>query len=135
MIRPICKDREILQSPSRKAVKKDLRLVRDLKDTLAAHSGCVGLAADMIGENVQMLAAEMMGVPVVMVNPVILMKKDPYVTEEGCLSHDHTSTVTRYGVIEVEYRDDRWNRHRSRLEGLPAQIVQHEMDHFEGKLV
>ncbi|WP_356948065.1 peptide deformylase, partial [Faecalibaculum rodentium] len=32
-------------------------------------------------------------------------------------------------------RDDRWNRHRSRLEGLPAQIVQHEMDHFEGKLV
>ena len=117
MIRPICKDREVLQTPSRKAVKKDLRLARDLKDTLAAHSGCVGLAADMIGENVQMLAAEMMGVPVVMVNPVILMKKDPYVTEEGCLW------------------DDRWNRHRSRLEGLPAQIVQHEMDHFEGKLV
>ena len=29
MIRPICKDREVLQTPSRKAVKKDLRLARE----------------------------------------------------------------------------------------------------------
>lgn len=135
MIRPICRNRQILEAPSRKAVKKDLHLAQDLRDTMAAHDGCVGIAADMIGENVQMLAAEMMGIPVVMVNPVILRKKDPYTAEEGCLCHDTVSRVTRYGIIEVEYRDARWNRRRTRLEGLPAQIVQHEMDHFQGILV
>lgn len=136
MIRTICQDQEILSAPSRKAVKKDLRLTRDLVDTMLAYPGCAGIAADINGENIQMLAVKILDEPVVMINPVIVMQKDPYQALEGCLSHPGLETeVTRSFVIEVEYRDRRWKRSRMRLTGVSAQAVQHEMDHFQGILI
>lgn len=135
MIRPICRDQAILATPSRPAVKKDLHLARDLEDTLMAHDNCVGMAADMIGENVRILVARLAGMPVVMFDPEILSKKQPYETEEGCLCHFGMRPATRYEVIEVRYRDRKWKLQTRRLQGLAAQIIQHEMDHFEGILI
>ena len=41
----------------------------------------------------------------VMYNPVITKKSDPYEAEEGCLSLTGTRKTTRYQNITVEYRD------------------------------
>ncbi len=44
-------------------------------------------------------------VDVVMFNPVLLSKDNPYETEEGCLSLTGVRKTTRYENIEVEYYD------------------------------
>ena len=53
MIQPIVKDPIFLGRKSREATAEDLPIARDLLDTLAAHrEGCVGMAANMIGQAV-----------------------------------------------------------------------------------
>ena len=58
---------------------------KDLLDTLAAHkSGCVGMAANMIGVNKHIIAFDNEGTYMVMFNPVIVKCSGPYEAEEGC---------------------------------------------------
>ena len=71
----------------------------------------------------------------VMYNPVIVQKDTPYDTEEGCLSLDGVRKTTRYQNIEVEYLDSSWKKHRQKFSGWTAQIVQHEADHLEGRII
>jgi peptide deformylase len=59
-------------------------------------------------------------------------------TEEGCLSLPGVHVVTRRHqkvVLEVEARPDYDQRLMLSLEGEAARVVQHEMDHLEGKLI
>lgn len=50
MIKPICRNLQILSQKARPAGKQDIPLAKDLLETLAAHSAdCVGMAANMIG--------------------------------------------------------------------------------------
>lgn len=135
MIHPICTDMELLKTPSRPAVKKDIHLARDLTDTLMAHPECVGMAADMIGHNVCLLAAKVHDAPLVMFNPVIKAARNPYDTQEGCLCHMGTRPARHYETIEVDYRDRHWKKQTARFSGLTAQIIQHEMDHMKGILI
>lgn len=58
-----------------------------------------------------------------------------YQTEEGCLSLPDTRPTERYESIEVRYRDEAFRKQRGRFSGLVAEAIQHEMDHFEGKLI
>ena len=41
----------------------------------------------------------------------------------------------RYETIEVEYLDKNFNKHKQVFTGFPAQIIQHEVDHFEGIII
>ena len=70
-----------------------------------------------------------------LVYPVIRKKETPYETEEGCLSLDGVRRTTRYQNIELEYLDSSWKKHRQKFSGWTAQIVQHEIDHFSGKII
>ena len=72
MQKPILHDPIFLSRPSRPATKDDLAVARDLADTLSAHADhCVGLAANMIGENVCILAVLDGSRGRVLVNPEI----------------------------------------------------------------
>lgn len=52
MIKKIVKDTFFLQQKAQPATKKDLWIGQDLQDTLAYYrDSCLGLAANMIGEN------------------------------------------------------------------------------------
>ena len=52
MIREIVSDQFRLSQKSLPATKEDLPVVQDLLDTIIAHAtGCVGMAANMIGIN------------------------------------------------------------------------------------
>lgn len=53
---------------------------------------------------------------------------------EGCLSVDRDvpGYVPRHKRITVEYFDIEGNKHKERLRGYPAIVVQHELDHLNG---
>ena len=136
MIRPIVRDTFLLQRKAKPADKNDIGIGVDLIDTLNANRGrCVGMAANMIGENKRIIIVNDGGNALVMFNPVILRKEQPYETQEGCLSLDGVRTTTRYQIIDAEYTDMRWKKNRKTFKGFTAQILQHEMDHLEGILI
>ena len=137
MIRELIHDPILLAKKSLPAVQADLPAAWDLLDTLTAHkNSCVGMAANMIGVHKTILVAAIGGKHIAMVNPKMTdHSKEVYETEEGCLSLDGVRPVKRYQFVTVEYLDHRFKRKKQTFRGFEAQIIQHEMDHFEGKII
>lgn len=136
MIRPIMKDVLFLAQKSEPATKADKPVIQDLLDTLKANeANCVGMAANMIGVKKRIIAINMGFVNVAMVNPVITKKSNPFEAQEGCLSLTGVRKTIRYQDIEVEYLDAAFQKHRQKYLGWTAQIIQHECDHLEGKII
>jgi peptide deformylase len=53
--------------------------------------------------------------------------------EEGCLSFPGLcGLIPRYEAVTVKFQDLELNTYRVELEGLPARVVQHEIDHLNG---
>lgn len=136
MIRTIVRDVFFLGQKSEPATRQDLSVGQDLRDTLNDNRDrCVGMAANMIGVKKRIIIVNVGFMDLVMYNPVIVKKDTPYETEEGCLSLDGVRKTTRYRNIEVEYLDSSWKKHRQKFSGWTAQIVQHEADHLEGRII
>ena len=137
MVRELMHNPMFLGIKSRPATKEDILTARDLLDTLNAHrETCVGMAANMIGRTVSLIAFIDGVKPVVMFNPEIISKAAPYETEEGCLSLlGSPRKTTRYKTIRVKYQDDRVQWKKKSDSGVAAQIIQHEMDHCNGILI
>lgn len=136
MIKEIVKDVLFLEQKSEPATKDDIEVVNDLIDTLRANlDHCVGMAANMIGVKKRILVFTVGNAIIPMVNPVILNKENPYETEESCLSLTGFRKTTRYEKIEVEYLDINFKKHKQVFTGFTAQIIQHEVDHFEGIII
>ncbi|CAM4297148.1 peptide deformylase [Streptococcus penaeicida] len=136
MIRKIVKDPLFLQQVAKDATKEDIQIGTDLLDTLAFHrENCLGMAANMIGESKRIIVVSMGFVDLVMFNPKVVSQKEPYLTEESCLSLTGSRPTKRFSEIKVEYHDHNWRRKSLTFSGLPAQICQHELDHLEGILI
>ena len=136
MIRPIVHDPIFLAQPSAPATEKDLQVAEDLMDTLLANlDRCVGMAANMIGERKRIIAMAKGPMVIAMLNPKILSRTGEYETEESCLSLEGTRKATRFRAIRLSWQDMRMREHVGILEGFQAQIVQHEIDHCDGKLI
>ena len=136
MIKEIVKDIDFLREKSEPATKEDLQVVNDLIDTLRANlDGCVGMAANMIGVKKRILVFTIGDTIIPMINPVIIKKEMPYKTEESCLSLTGFRETIRYEKIEVEYLDRNFKKQKQVFTGFTAQIIQHEMDHFEGIII
>ena len=136
MIRNIVKDVLFLEQKSEPATKEDVEVINDLIDTLRANlDHCVGMAANMIGVKKRILVFSVGNIIVPMVNPVILKKEKPYEAEESCLSLEGFRKTTRYETIEVEYLDRNFKKHKQIFTGFTTQIIQHEVDHFEGIII
>ena len=136
MIKPIVKDIVFLSQKSEPATKEDIAVIDDLTDTLRANlEYCVGMAANMIGVKKRILVFTIGDLIIPMINPVILNKENSYETEECCLSLSGFRKTIRYEKIEVEYLDRNFNKQRQIFKGFTAQIIQHEIDHFEGIII
>ena len=134
--------KNIIKSPfifrrAETADKSDLQTAVDLADTLAANADiCVGMAANMIGVNKNIIAVSVFGTVLVMINPKIIGKsKECYEAEEGCLSLSGVRKTTRYSSVKVEYLDMQFKKHTQEYSGFTAQIIQHEIDHINGILI
>lgn len=136
MIRPINHDPTFLAQPARSATSADLNIATDLVDTLQAHQqNCLGMTANMIGQNVAIIAIYLGQLPVVMINPQLLAKKGPYQTKEGCLSLSGQRNCQRFKEIDLTFFDQQLHRQQIHLTGLAAETVQHELDHLAGRLI
>ena len=136
MIRPVVKDVLFLGQKSEPATKSDISVIDDLVDTLRVNlEHCVGMAANMIGVKKRILVFSVGNIIVPMVNPVILKKDKSYETEESCLSLTGFRKTMRYETIEVEYLDRNFKKYKETFTGFTAQIIQHEIDHFEGIII
>ena len=137
MVRPIVKDPVFLAGKSEPATPEDAALARDLRDTLEAHrEGCVGMAANMIGAAKRaIIFIDGDGKAVVMFNPEIIRRSEPFEAVEGCLSLSGTRKTKRYRSIKVRYLNEQFQVRLKTYTGWTAQIIQHEVDHCDGILI
>ena len=137
MVKELMHDPIFLAKKSEPATKNDIDIAVDLLETLVHHQeGCVGMAANMIGELKRIIAFDNDGEYMVMFNPVILKKADAYETEESCLSLLGGPRKTkRYKSIKVQYQTEDFKIRIKTFKGFSAQIIQHEIDHCDGILI
>ncbi|MDD5231975.1 MAG: peptide deformylase [Syntrophales bacterium] len=124
---------------------------REIKTIIAAfleRDDALGLAAPQIGLSRKIIIFKTRGLhersPVrsrsdyeVLINPRITQKRGPEeIMSEGCLScPDISVEVIRSTEIKVRALDEEGNKINRRYTGFQARIVQHEIDHLEGKLI
>ena len=137
MVKELMHDPIFLAQKSRPATKEDLNIAQDLLDTLSAHKEtCVGMAANMIGASVRIIAFDNAGTYMVMLNPEIVKSSGEYETEESCLSLLGGPRKTkRFQKIKVQYQTLDFQTRLKTYEGWTAQIIQHEVDHCNGVLI
>lgn len=136
MIKDIVKDQFFLSQKSSEVAHEDLHIIEDLKDTLTFHrEHCVGMAANMIGYQKRMMIVNDEGQFLILINPSLVQKQGSYQTQEGCLSLEGVRDTKRYQKIKVDYFDENMKHRIKTFTGYTAQIIQHELDHFEGILI
>ena len=130
------------------------KLIAAMRETMHEAPG-VGLAAPQVGHSIQLAviedrpqyhkdiapeqlaAKERRPVPFhVLVNPRLVWQSDQ-VREffEGCLSlPDYTAVVRRAHAVKVECLDDTGKARSIEANGWYARILQHEIDHLQGRL-
>jgi len=100
------------------------------------HARGIGLAAPQVGISKRAVIVEASGELLRMVNPVILSEKGHVEMEEGCLSVPEKGVkVERAEEISVSYLDENGSPRNKTFRGLTARIIQHEIDHLNGKLI
>ena len=137
MVRELVHDPLVLGVRSRPAAPEDYMIAEDLIDTLRAHSDtCAGMAANMIGKAVRIIAFYDNAKLILMFNPEIVSRSTPFEAEESCLSLlGEPRKTTRYRAVKVRYQDSRFKQKSKTFVGFPAQIIQHEVDHCDGVLI
>jgi len=113
-------------------------LVERLTHLLKEANG-LGLAATQIGvlRRVFAFLPDTEQEPVIVVNPSFGATSEERESEtEGCLSlQGVVIPVERHMSLTLEGKDPQGNDLRLELEGLPARIAQHELDHLDGVLI
>jgi peptide deformylase len=127
-----------MQAPPVEKFDDDLkRLVTRMGELMKDANG-VGLAATQIGvlRRVFVFARDEDEVAV-LVNPEIVRRGDKAeLDDEGCLSiQGVTMPVERPISVRIEGRDEKGEEVAYDLEGTPARIVQHELDHLDGTMI
>ena len=114
-------------------------LTDDMFETMHSVNG-IGLAATQIGIAKQVAVIDISpekNEPLVIVNPAIQIL-DPSKIEdydEGCLSvPGFFEKISRPSDIKLTYQDLNGKKQEIKPEGLLTKVVQHELDHLNGRL-
>lgn len=136
-MKEIIKDEFFLKQKSKECTKEDLYIADELLETIQAYQEqCVGMAANMIGYLKRMMVVLDERHYLILINPIILKTSGKvYETEEGCLSLEGIRKTKRYESIKVSYLDQNFKKKIKTFKGYTAQIIQHELDHFEGIII
>ena len=128
----------ILRNKSEKLQRvggSEKKLLSEMVLTMREECG-VGLAAPQVGISKSIAVVACGDSVISMINPVITSRKGSLSFEEGCLSVPGKSVkVKRAEEISVSYLDENGMPHNEIFKGLEARIVQHEVDHLNGKLI
>lgn len=114
------------------------QLIADMLETMYESDG-VGLAAPQVGKSIRLITLDETGPkerksPIVLVNPEFVEQSGVKESEESCLSLPTFSCkVKRYESVTVKGLNEKGEAVEIQAEGLLAVILQHEIDHLEGK--
>jgi len=116
-------------------------LIKDMYETMLKANG-IGLSAIQISVPLRIFVIEAhiekenFHFKQTFINPTIIRKYGNNINySEGCLSIPYISAmVSRTESIEIEYWDEKWERHLENYSDYKARIIQHEYDHLEGVL-
>ena len=118
--------------------EKDLdKLVKALYDAMDERNA-LGVAAPQIGVNKQMFVYnnQLTGDRGCFINPIRTRVEGNQTASEGCLSVPGVQfKLGRYKYVEISGYDEHLNPRTVAFTGLTAQIIQHELDHLDGKLI
>lgn len=117
-------------------------IVQEMKKLLRKYGG-LGFAANQLGVNRRIIVAYHEGLDEIFefINPRIIQStldpEDMYWDFEGCFSHPGiTAEVRRYRTIQLICHQLKFpSEVRLNLSGMIARVVQHELDHLDGKLI
>jgi peptide deformylase len=133
----------VLRNPTRELDNIDAdvqKMIDQMSETMYAAPG-VGLAAIQVGWNRSVLIYDISpsedgGSLQVLINPRIIEREGEILSEnEGCLSvPEFRADVKRYASILVEGVDREGRPLRLDADGMLAIVLQHEIDHLNGKL-
>ncbi len=131
----------LLKTPTKRVdvIDREIReLVKDMFETMY-HAEGVGLAANQIGESLRIMVIdtspkkEAPPLKLVLINPEVIQTEGSIRYREGCLSFPGlTVEVERFSKVVVKALDLEGEEKEYELEGFPAIVFQHEMDHLDG---
>lgn len=128
-------ERELNFSP---AIRK---LCGDMLDTMRKHHAW-GLSAIQLGVPLRLMACNpRTGIPFsVLVNPTIIrVSTELQRSSEGCLSIQRGKSLLvplmRPARLSVTFFDRAWQPHGLDCQKLAAVVIQHEVDHMDGRLI
>ena len=113
------------------------RLVTRMRQLMHDARG-VGLAATQVGILQRVFVFQKAEDDVVaVINPTLTeLSDETEIEDEGCLSlQGVTMPVERHLRVTLEGKDPEENAVRYELEGHPARVAQHELDHLDGTLI
>lgn len=114
------------------------QILKDLTDTIEAQTDPVGLglSAPQIGVQKRIFVARVRNKIKGFVNPVITKFSKKEVTiMEGCFSVPYIyGHVIRPAEIDLKSQDAHGKTSTTHYKSLPSRIIQHEIDHLDGKL-
>lgn len=115
------------------------QFVFDLAYTMVERSG-IGIAAPQVGKLLNIIIVEQQldcSHPIVLINPKVVDTDERfmYSMREGCLSvPGYYEDRKRPQKVIVEYYTPRGIKIEKEFQGTGAFVLQHEMDHLEGKV-
>lgn len=132
---------ESLRQKSREVTREELdssgvqMLIENMADTMKVEGG-VGLAAPQVGTHLRVIVVNLFGKVSTYINPVITEYSSRSVkSEEACLSIPGVvGIVKRFKTVHVKALDKYGKEVVMDLEGFPAIVFQHEIDHLDGIL-
>ena len=136
---------KIVSKPVEKFDKKFKEFVDNLIYTMYNSPASVGIASPQVNKHIRTIIVDASNYKhkhnkqnhglLVLVNPKIVAYDGEIVIREGCLSvPDYTGNVKRHYWIKVEAQDINGKTIEFDTEGFEAVVIQHELDHLDGKL-
>ena len=116
------------------------KLAQDMLETMYQGSG-IGLAATQVNVHKRVIVldiSESKDKPLILINPEIKKIIDPNkkIFSEGCLSvPGFYEELKRPSSVEISYLNIYGERKLLSANDLLAVVIQHEMDHLEGKMM
>lgn len=135
------KDNPILRKKAKKVDFNDPgfdinELITAMEVVMEKEDGA-GLAASQVARCVAIALINVEGGPEVIINPEIsYFSKEKKLMEEGCLSlPGEKFEIERSKKIHLKYCDVEGKKQKIKAKGLLAEVIQHEVDHLNGKLI
>jgi len=115
--------------------KKTQKLIDEMIAAMTKAHG-IGLAAPQLGVSQRIIVVAADGMrPTPLINPVVTLQEGEQIGEEGCLSIPGLyGDVKRAAFVQVEALDRKGREVELEMEGTPARVLLHEVDHLDGVL-